>query len=486
MAAGRGVRAVPYSRHLPKVLFEVDGVSLLERNIKIMSELMKLNEIILIISYMNEIIEDKIKDISKDIKAEIIIKRIDDNFLNLGLLGGIASLTDIQIQLQDEFIMTLGDEFFLNPDHDKMLKMIRNTPDHHISCMIKKVYDPKDCLGNYGVVKQDDTLIELNEKPEKIYDYFGLGVLSLTKKVVEDALSETKKESPRNFINLLNDYVINPGVKAFETKSNYVNINSPTDLFLARKAVHITKFSSYKSSVIIPSWNEAESIGFVVKDFLSYCDEVIVMDNESEDGTAHIAEQAGAVVFSQPLKGYGDAIRKGLEKAKGDIFILSEADGTFRGEDIEKFTPFLMSSDAVVGTRTYWQFIEYGANMGLPLRIGNIFFGLIVTFLWYNRGSRFTDVGCTFRVMWKSTYHQIRDRLVGIGPELSPELTIEMLNSFLRVIEIPIPYHARVLGKSKFSGSIFHTMKTALLMLRIIISKRIEGWLYNIKNLFNV
>ena len=51
------------------------------------------------------------------------------------------------------------------------------------------------------------------------------------------------------------------------------------------------------------------------------------MDNESEDGTAHIAEQAGAVVFSQPLKGYGDAIRKGLEKAKGDIFILSEADG---------------------------------------------------------------------------------------------------------------------------------------------------------------
>ena len=58
--------------------------------------------------------------------------------------------------------------------------------------------------------------------------------------------------------------------------------------------------------------------------------------------------------------------------------------------------------------------------------------------------------------MWKSTYYKIRDRLVGIGPELSPELTIEMLNSFLRVIEIPIPYHARLLGKSKFSGSIFH------------------------------
>ena len=115
----------------------------------------------------------------------------------------------------------------------------------------------------------------------------------------------------------------------------------------------------------------------------------------------------------------------------------------------------------------------------------NIFFGLIVTFLWFNRRSRFTDVGCTFRVMWKSTYYQIRDRLVGIGPELSPDLTIEMLNSFLRVIEVPIPYHARVLGKSKFSGSIFHTMKTALLMLRIIINKRIEGWWYNLRSLFN-
>ena len=53
------------------------------------------------------------------------------------------------------------------------------------------------------------------------------------------------------------------------------------------------------------------------------------------------------------------------------------------------------------------------------------------------------------------------------------------------VIEVPIPYHARVVGKSKFSGSIFHTMKTALLMLRIIIYKRIEGWLYNIRNLFS-
>ena len=485
MAAGKGVRAMPYSKHLPKVLFEVDGVSLLERNIKIMSDLMKLDEIILIVGHMNEIIENKINDISKGINAKIITRRIHKNYLSLGLLGGVASLTDIKSQLQDEFILTLGDEFFLNPDHHKMLQMIKNTSGHYISCMIKKVDDPKDCLSNYGVIKQDDKLIGFKEKPEKVYKYFGLGVLSLTKIVVEDAFLETKKDSPRNFVDLLNDYVTSPGVKAFETKSNYVNINSTTDLFLARKAIHINKFSSYKSSVIIPAWNEAESIGFVVKDFLCYCDEVIVMDNESEDGTARIAEKAGAVVYSQPLRGYGDGIRKGLEKATGDILILSEADGTFRGEDIDKFIPFLMSSDAVVGTRTYWQFVEYGSNMGHLLRFGNIVFGLIITLLWFNRRSRFTDVGCTFRAMWRSTYYQVRDKLVGLGPEFSPELTIEMLNSFLRVIEVPIPYHERVLGKSKFSGSILHTMKTALLMLKIIIKKRIKGWMYNIRNLFN-
>jgi NDP-sugar pyrophosphorylase family protein len=76
MAAGKGVRAMPYSKHLPKVLFEVDGVSLLERNIKIMSDLMKLDEIILIVGHMNEIIENKINDISKGINAKIITRII--------------------------------------------------------------------------------------------------------------------------------------------------------------------------------------------------------------------------------------------------------------------------------------------------------------------------------------------------------------------------------------------------------------------------
>lgn len=487
MVGGKGVRALPYSKLSPKALFEIDGRTLLEHNLSIMSKKLRLNKIVVMAGYRVELIENKIRELSQNIESEIIVKRVEPDLLRLGLLGGIAALIDMKDELKNPFIVVLGDEFFLDPEHDKMQQAVEEDSESNIWCMIKKNTDPADCLKNYAVKYERGKILELKEKPkDDSSGYFGLGVLILRYEVVLKAKEETKKLKPRNFVNMLNDFVGTPyGIKGYITNSQYVNINTPTDIYTARKIVHRSKFDSYKKSVVIPAYNEAESIYYVVKDFIQYCDEVIVMDNQSPDNTAKIAASAGAVVYSEKLKGYGDAIRKGLEKATGDILILAEADGTFRGEDIEKFMPFLLSGDAVVGSRTHWQFLEYGANMGELLRFGNIAFGIMMALLWWNRKSRFTDVGCTFQAMWKSTYQKIRNRLIGNGPELAPELTVEMLNLFIRVIEIPIPYHARVLGKSKFSGSIFHSARTALRMLIMILRKRFSGWILNIKNLIS-
>jgi hypothetical protein len=119
--------------------------------------------------------------------------------------------------------------------------------------------------------------------------------------------------------------------------------------------------------------------------------------------------------------------------------------------------------------------IEQGSNMGGILRLGNIVVGKLIEVLWWGQEPRFTDVGCTYRALWKTTWTKIRTQATHTGPEFSPEMMIEALRARLRVIEIPISYHARVGGESKHSAGFFHVSKTALRMLRLILAKRFGG-----------
>ena len=65
--------------------------------------------------------------------------------------------------------------------------------------------------------------------------------------------------------------------------------------------------------VIIPAYNEAKSIAKVIKDLPTFVDEIIVVNNNSTDATAKIAQEAGATVLSEPKPGYGNACLKGIE-----------------------------------------------------------------------------------------------------------------------------------------------------------------------------
>ena len=111
-------------------------------------------------------------------------------------------------------------------------------------------------------------------------------------------------------------------------------------------------------SLVIPAYNEATSIGHVIRDFRPLVDEIVVMDNVSPDGTGAIARELGAIVHSQPLRGYGDTLRTGMDVATGDILVLVEADRT--------------------------------ANMDGLLRWGNVAVGKLIEALWgaWSRGSR--------------------------------------------------------------------------------------------------
>jgi len=226
-------------------------------------------------------------------------------------------------------------------------------------------------------------------------------------------------------------------------------------------------------SVVVPAYNEAESIEYVVRDFRDRVHEVLVVDNSSTDDTARIARAAGARVETVRLHGYGDTIRWGLDHAVGDVLVVTEADFSFRARDLGKLLEYLKDADMVVGTRTTRELIEQGTNMRGPVRWGNIAVAKLVELLWWDRQPRFTDVGCTFRALWRQSYERMRPLLHGTGPELSPEMMVAALEARLRVIEVPVSYHTRIAGESKHSADYVHISRTALRMLKTIARMRL-------------
>ena len=228
-------------------------------------------------------------------------------------------------------------------------------------------------------------------------------------------------------------------------------------------------------SIVIPAYNEEESIGYVVRDFHDVVHEVFVVDNSSRDRTADVAREAGARVETVQLTGYGDTIRYGLDHATGDILVVVEADCSFRSRDLSKLLEYLKDADMVIGTRTTRELIEQGTNMRGPVRWGNVLVAKGVELLWWGRQPRFTDVGCTYRALWRDTYERIRPLLKGVGPELAPEMMVAILQARMRIIEVPVSYHRRMGGESKHSANYARIARTALRMLRTIVTKRLTG-----------
>ena len=228
-------------------------------------------------------------------------------------------------------------------------------------------------------------------------------------------------------------------------------------------------------SLVIPAYNEEETIGQVVEEFLQeqHIDEVVVVDNNCKDRTAVIAAAAGARVVKESKPGYGSALTAGMNAAKNDLLVLVEADGSFRARDVVKLLCYLDDAGMVMGTRTTRQMVEQGANMRFMLRWGNVFMAKFLQLCWMRPAEpRFTDVGCTFRALTKATWEKIRGRTREPGPAFSPEMMCAALQERCRIIEVPVTYARRMGGESKHSDTFSRQAKLAIKMFRTICRKR--------------
>jgi hypothetical protein len=236
-----------------------------------------------------------------------------------------------------------------------------------------------------------------------------------------------------------------------------------------------TGWKEPRVAVAITAWNDEEAIREAVREFTAepYVVETIVVDNNSEDATVAVAQQQGARVVIEPQRGYGNVCIRGLHEAlncdAANIVVLVEGDMTFCASDMTKMIPYLEDVDMVVGTRTTYELTDSASQMDWFLSWGNLFLATLIRLRYwdpmYFGKVRLTDVGCTFRVMRKSSLRGIIDQLSVGDDHFSPHMIIEALRARLRIIEVPIKFRKRVGISKGAGGSRTRAMRIGLRML---------------------
>ena len=226
-------------------------------------------------------------------------------------------------------------------------------------------------------------------------------------------------------------------------------------------------------SVVLPAYNEEQYIRAAVEDFArtGVVDEIVVVDNNSRDGTAAEAAHTTARVVRETVQGYGHALRRGLREATGDIIIMAEPDGTFIGRDVLKLLAYSEDFDMVCGTRTTRELVWEQANMGWFLRIGNWVVAKMLQLL--HDGPSLSDCGCTLRLMHRKALLAFQDELTVGGSHFLPEMVILALRKNLAIIEVPVNYRGRV-GESKITGNLKGTLRTGFNMIGLILRYRLS------------
>lgn len=219
--------------------------------------------------------------------------------------------------------------------------------------------------------------------------------------------------------------------------------------------------------VIIPAFNEAESIAKVINDIPNIVDEIIVVSNNSTDNTEFNARKAGATVLTEPQKGYGYACLKGMDyvahqEIKPDIIVFLDGDYSDYPEELTKIIQPITENniDFVIGARVK-RFREQG-SMTLPQIFGN---WLATTLMRIMFKSKFTDLGPFRAIKYnKLLALNMEDKTYG----WTVEMQLKALKQKLSYIEIPVSYRNRI-GVSKVSG----TIKGA-----IFAGVKILGWIF--------
>ena len=198
-------------------------------------------------------------------------------------------------------------------------------------------------------------------------------------------------------------------------------------------------------TILMPCLNEAETLAGCIEMARTglartgLCGEVLVADNGSADGSATIAEKAGARVVRVLEKGYGSALRAGIEAARGKWIVMGDADGSYDFSRIEGFVAKLREGfDLVMGCRLPGGggVIAPGAMPWKNRWIGNPSLSFIGRLL-FKCPAR--DFHCGLRGFDKEACRKLELKTTGM--EFASEMVIKATLKSLRIAEVPITLH---------------------------------------------
>ena len=219
-----------------------------------------------------------------------------------------------------------------------------------------------------------------------------------------------------------------------------------------------------KILVIIPAYNEEDSIGKVIADIpKELACEIVVVDNGSTDRTAEIATQSGATVLRENRRGYGYACLRGINYAKSkrerpQIIVFLDGDYSDYPEEMRIIVGPMIEDDfdMVIGSRTSGK-AEKGALLP-QAALGN---ALATTLIKWFYGARFTDLG-PFRAIKL-------DKLIELGMSdttygWTVEMQVKAAKKGIKCTEVPVSYRKRI-GASKITGTLSGSVKAGYKIL---------------------
>jgi len=219
--------------------------------------------------------------------------------------------------------------------------------------------------------------------------------------------------------------------------------------------------------VIIPAYNEEDSIANVIQEIPKNVTEVIVVSNNSTDNTEANAKAAGATVLKEPRKGYGYACLKGMEyianqAEKPNILVFLDGDYSDYPEELTKIVAPIIEQDIdfVIGARV--KSLREDGSMTPQQVFGN----WLATFLMklFFR-ARFTDLGPFRAIKYEKLLNlNMEDKTYG----WTVEMQLKALKKKLSYVEVPVKYKKRI-GVSKVSGTVKGT---------IFAGVKILGWIF--------
>ncbi len=219
--------------------------------------------------------------------------------------------------------------------------------------------------------------------------------------------------------------------------------------------------------VIIPAFNEAQSIGKVIAEIPDLVSEIIVVNNNSTDNTPGVATAAGATVLLEEQMGYGYACLKGINYASKrsktpDIIVFMDGDYSDFPEDLHKVIAPILAGEAdfVIGARD--KVLREEGSMTPQQVFGNWLATFLMKLLFK---AKFTDLGPFRAIRYEQLIAlEMEDKTYG----WTVEMQLKVLKKKIAYAEVPVRYKKRI-GISKVSGTIKGSIFAGI---------KILGWIF--------